>query len=84
MRGRKRLTGRRTRPMTSRNARNTSASRAAARKMHPVYQLRRRSVAGLAPPELLVEVEVAAVKGAHAGIEWIGPDALDPLDSASA
>ncbi len=41
-------------------------------------------VAGLAPPELLVEVEVAAVKGAHAGIEWIGPDALDPLDSAGA
>ena len=41
-------------------------------------------IAGLARPELLVEVEVAAVKGAHAGIEWIGPDALDPLDSASA
>jgi hypothetical protein len=27
-----------------------------------------------------VEVEVAAVKGAHAGIEWVGPDATDPLD----
>lgn len=36
-------------------------------------------VTGLARPELLVEVEVAAVKGAHAGIEWIGPDAVDPL-----
>jgi enamine deaminase RidA (YjgF/YER057c/UK114 family) len=39
-------------------------------------------IAGLARPELLVEVEVAAVKGAHANIEWIGPDAVDPLDSA--
>jgi len=38
-------------------------------------------VAGLARPELLVEVEAAAVKGAHAGIEWIGPDAVDPLDA---
>jgi hypothetical protein len=37
-------------------------------------------IAGLARPELLVEVEVAAVKGAHAEIEWIGPDAVDPLD----
>jgi enamine deaminase RidA (YjgF/YER057c/UK114 family) len=37
-------------------------------------------IAGLARPELLVEVEVTAVKGAHAGIEWIGPDAVDPLD----
>jgi len=36
-------------------------------------------IAGLARTELLVEVEVAAVKGAHAGIEWIGPDAVDPL-----
>ena len=41
-------------------------------------------IAGLARPELLVEVEVAAVRGAHAGIEWIGPDALDPLDSGGA
>ena len=39
-------------------------------------------IAGLARPELLVEVEVAAVKGAHANIEWIGPDAVDPLDGA--
>jgi enamine deaminase RidA (YjgF/YER057c/UK114 family) len=38
-------------------------------------------IAGLARPELLVEVEVAAVKGAHAGIEWVGPDAVDPLDA---
>jgi len=38
-------------------------------------------IAGLARPELLVEVEVAAVKGAHANIEWIGPDAVDPLDA---
>ncbi|HEV8437463.1 MAG TPA: Rid family hydrolase [Methylomirabilota bacterium] len=37
-------------------------------------------VAGLARPELLVEVEVTAVKGAHADIEWIGPDEADPLD----
>jgi enamine deaminase RidA (YjgF/YER057c/UK114 family) len=37
-------------------------------------------IAGLARPELLVEVEVAAVKGAHAGIEQVGPDATDPLD----
>jgi len=39
-------------------------------------------ITGLARPELLVEVEVAAVKGAHAGIEWVGPDAADPLDRA--
>jgi len=37
-------------------------------------------IAGLARPELLVEVEVSAVKGAHAGIEWVGPDATDALD----
>jgi enamine deaminase RidA (YjgF/YER057c/UK114 family) len=41
-------------------------------------------IAGLARSELLVEVEVAAVKGAHAGIEWIGPDAVDPLDAPRA
>jgi enamine deaminase RidA (YjgF/YER057c/UK114 family) len=39
-------------------------------------------IAGLARPELLVEVEVAAVKGAHAGIEWVDADAVDPLDRA--
>jgi len=37
-------------------------------------------IAGLARPELLVEVEVSAVKGAHAGIEWVGPDATDAFD----
>jgi enamine deaminase RidA (YjgF/YER057c/UK114 family) len=37
-------------------------------------------IAGLARPELLVEVEVTAVKGAHADIEWVGPDGVDPLD----
>lgn len=37
-------------------------------------------IPGLARPELLVEVEVTALKGAHANIEWIGPDAVDPLD----
>ena len=37
-------------------------------------------IAGLARPELLVEVEVMAVKGAHADIEQVGPDAVDPLD----
>jgi len=40
-------------------------------------------VAGLAHHELLVEVEVAALKGAHANIEWIGPDAVDPLDRSA-
>jgi len=39
-------------------------------------------IAGLARPELLVEVEVAAVKGAHAGIEWVEADAVDALDRA--
>ena len=37
-------------------------------------------IAGLARAELLVEVEVMAVKGAHANIEWIAPDAVDVLD----
>jgi hypothetical protein len=37
-------------------------------------------ISGLARPELLVEVEVTAVKGAGAGIQWIGPDVADPLD----
>jgi enamine deaminase RidA (YjgF/YER057c/UK114 family) len=37
-------------------------------------------ISGLARPELLVEVEVAAVKGAGANIERIGPDPVDPLD----
>jgi enamine deaminase RidA (YjgF/YER057c/UK114 family) len=37
-------------------------------------------IAGLARPELMVEVEVTAVKGAHAGIEWVAPDAVDPVD----
>jgi enamine deaminase RidA (YjgF/YER057c/UK114 family) len=36
-------------------------------------------IAGLARPELLVEVEVMAVKGAGTGIESIGPDPIDPL-----
>jgi enamine deaminase RidA (YjgF/YER057c/UK114 family) len=38
-------------------------------------------ISGLARPELVVEVEVHAVKGAGAGIQWIGPDAVDPLDA---
>ena len=37
-------------------------------------------IAGLARPGLVVEIEVAAVKGAAAGIEWVEPDAVDPLD----
>jgi enamine deaminase RidA (YjgF/YER057c/UK114 family) len=37
-------------------------------------------IAGLARPELLVEVEVMALRGAHADIEWIAPDAVDVLD----
>jgi enamine deaminase RidA (YjgF/YER057c/UK114 family) len=36
-------------------------------------------ITGLARPELLVEVEVSAVKGAGAGIQSIGPDAIDPV-----
>jgi enamine deaminase RidA (YjgF/YER057c/UK114 family) len=36
-------------------------------------------IAGLARAELLVEVEVFAVKGAGQGIEAVGPDAVDPL-----
>jgi len=39
-------------------------------------------IAGLARPELLVEVEVTAVKGARESIERVGPDATDPLDRA--
>jgi enamine deaminase RidA (YjgF/YER057c/UK114 family) len=39
-------------------------------------------VSGLARRELLIEVEVAAVKGAHAGIEWLEPDTEDPLGGA--
>jgi enamine deaminase RidA (YjgF/YER057c/UK114 family) len=38
-------------------------------------------ITGLARPELVVEVEVTAVKGAGAGVQWIGPDAVDPLDA---
>jgi enamine deaminase RidA (YjgF/YER057c/UK114 family) len=38
-------------------------------------------ISGLARPELVVEIEVTAVKGAGAGIQWIGPDATDPLDT---
>ena len=41
-------------------------------------------ITGLARAELLAEVEVAAIKGAHAGIEWVGPDAVDPLDAGDA
>jgi enamine deaminase RidA (YjgF/YER057c/UK114 family) len=37
-------------------------------------------IAGLANPALLVEIEVFAVKGAAAGIEWIPPDPVDVLD----
>jgi len=37
-------------------------------------------ISGLARPELAVEVEVMAVKGAGAEIQWIGADPGDPLD----
>jgi hypothetical protein len=37
-------------------------------------------IAGLARPELVVEVEAAAVKGAGAAIDWLAPDAVDVLD----
>jgi enamine deaminase RidA (YjgF/YER057c/UK114 family) len=40
-------------------------------------------VTGLARPEGLVEVEVAALKGARAGVEWMAPDPVDPLDARS-
>jgi enamine deaminase RidA (YjgF/YER057c/UK114 family) len=30
-------------------------------------------IAGLAQPEMLVEVDAVAIKGAHADIEWLGP-----------
>ena len=40
-------------------------------------------IAGLARPELLVEVEVTAVKGAGKDIESIAADPIDPLDSFS-
>ena len=38
-------------------------------------------ISGLARPELVVEIEVTAVKGAGAGIQWIGADPVDPLDA---
>lgn len=37
-------------------------------------------IAGLARSELLVEIEVAAVRGAGAAIEWTAPDPVDVLD----
>ena len=37
-------------------------------------------IMGLARPELLVEVEVLAVKGAGQNIQSVGPDGPDPLD----
>jgi len=39
-------------------------------------------ISGLARPELVVEVEVSAIKGAGANIQWIGADAVDPLDAS--
>jgi enamine deaminase RidA (YjgF/YER057c/UK114 family) len=36
-------------------------------------------ISGLARPELLVEIEVSAVKGAGTNIESIGPDPADPV-----
>ena len=36
-------------------------------------------ITGLARPELLVEVEISAVKGAGKEIESIGPDPTDPV-----
>ena len=36
-------------------------------------------ISGLALPELVVEVETMALKGAHANIEWLGPFETDPL-----
>jgi hypothetical protein len=36
-------------------------------------------VSGLAHPDLLVEVEAVALKGASADIEWMEPGDRDPL-----
>ena len=47
-------------------------------KSHPVSLGCR--ISGLARPELVVEIEVAAVTGAGASIQWIAPDATDPLE----
>ena len=41
-------------------------------------------VSGLARPELVVEVEAAAVKGAASSVERVGPDEVDPLDARPA
>jgi enamine deaminase RidA (YjgF/YER057c/UK114 family) len=38
-------------------------------------------VSGLAHPDLLVEVEAVAMKGASADIEWMEPGDQDPLSS---
>jgi enamine deaminase RidA (YjgF/YER057c/UK114 family) len=38
-------------------------------------------ISRLARPELLVEIEVTAIKGAGKNIESLGPDPTDPLDS---
>jgi len=38
-------------------------------------------VAALARPELLVEVEAMAIKGARVDIEQVAPDVIDPLDA---
>ena len=38
-------------------------------------------IAGLAHPEFLVEIEVTAVRGAGANIEWVAPDPVDALDA---
>jgi enamine deaminase RidA (YjgF/YER057c/UK114 family) len=38
-------------------------------------------ISGLARPELVVEIEVTAVKGAGANIQWLGPDPVDALDA---
>jgi enamine deaminase RidA (YjgF/YER057c/UK114 family) len=38
-------------------------------------------ISGLARPELIVEIEVTAVKGAGANIQWIEPDPVDALDA---
>jgi len=65
----------------------TSAQQNRAHGEGPAYFTRSRPaslgcrITGLARPELVVEIEVTAVKGASAGIESIGPDAVDPLDA---
>jgi len=76
-------------PRGGRTATSTWPSASSARRWSPTSSPARPGLPKRAQQQadalaLLVEVEVAAVKGAHAGLEWIGPDAVDPLDGGGA